>query len=255
MTLLKAGGAAFFSAACITALNEAGFEMGEFGSYDSVLKYLQECRLRRMRDEFPVQYAALSPRQRLSKAADRPVASRREWQLGEPTRLPENGNPNSGAMNPLAFQSGHTVQNATQQTMRGHECSNVVTGHSDGGFPCQAHQGMATDPRSIHGQGSMEEFDDATRGGQVPARDASGNPVNYAGLEPPESARQCQTDAEGRAVNVLERTRETSQAHGKNQDQATRHNPSTPAGTSPVSTLPGTSGGTAQNGLVDADEG
>lgn len=102
---LLAGGAGIFSADCVKALARAGFEPGDFGSYNHVKQRIREAK-RRVRDAKP---------------------GAKPGQPGAPS-----------AHDRLLAQStnGHLQQNALFQRKRGDNCQNEKPGPGGPGAPC-----------------------------------------------------------------------------------------------------------------------
>lgn len=191
VNFLQAGGAAFFSARCITLLTNMGYEMAEFTSYDSLCEYLTECRARRAGASKP---SGMS-QQRFDELQAEGPRSRREFQLGEPTNIP-----GTRVRNPLAFQAGHTMMNSTQQSQRGNPCSNVVDGHREGLYPCMPHQGPVTVDGQTHNTVTALEYNQALANGATEGG-------AYANLPPAEGAAQAERDARKRINAVTQKQR------------------------------------------------
>jgi hypothetical protein len=130
---LKAGGLSFFSDRCIELLAKFGYEPEDFGSYDHVKERLSEAR-RKVADADAGKPGATIP-------------TEREKQLGKPMDDPDH------------YESGHLGMNTCMQGKRGDPCSNFVSGHDDGMYPCMPHQGSATDPGSEHNRWTAAELD------------------------------------------------------------------------------------------------
>lgn len=232
--LLKAGGNAFFSAACIALLSQLGYNMEEFGTHESVLNYLRRCRQRR--------------REGRTRSTGRTA---REHQLGAPWFVPGSDPPRR---NPASFESGHLMMNGTQQGRRGDACSNLTDGHDDSLYPCMPHQGPAGIQGTVHNENTAMEYNQAGANGAQPNG-------NYANASSSQAAHaQCQQDCQSRIDHVVGRRRdELGQPQGQAANQGSDANDPNPNGAAAAgaagSAAPGSGAmpGTNADGKVDGN--
>jgi hypothetical protein len=143
VAFLNKGGLSFFSDNCIEQLAKYGYEPEDFGSYDHVAE-----RLRSAREKCADPDAG--------KPGHPPAPTDRERELGKPMGDKDH------------YESGHLGMNTCMQGKRGDPCSNFVSGHDDGLYPCMPHQGSATDPGSEHNVWTAAELDVTSQAGKNP---------------------------------------------------------------------------------------
>lgn len=141
ISFLKSGGADIFSARCVQALADAGYEPEDFGSYDYVAKRIAAAQRKCERWDEAQEYGETLPPEDEPTERDRWLAR---------------------------CQAGHLGQNACYQTERGNPCSNVLPGHDDGLYPCMPMEGSARVPGTEHNLWSIDEVDQPAARGLTP---------------------------------------------------------------------------------------
>jgi hypothetical protein len=231
INLLKAGGTAFFSAACVAALAKCGYSPADFGTYDGVRSSITDAQK---------QVSDL-------QAAGQPV----------PPELQQRAN----------SQSGHIGMNTLRQRQRGNPCSNVVDGYYANQAACMPHEGGAFGqdgrPRmdTEHGRYTAEELASPDRRGLTRENPPTYSPATgriepngTAGASPTGSsvypAGQMREDERARIRSLLERRAEEQQRRTEASGQGAGQGGAAPgpaAGTGPASG--------AQGGAVGASDG
>ncbi|MFK7989804.1 MAG: hypothetical protein AB8I08_27545 [Sandaracinaceae bacterium] len=207
-TLLLAGGAGFFDAACVAALAKCGYDPEDFGTYDDVYKRIREKRaVCDLHDDFhrdpqgPPPGISDSQRERRERALEEHLGPHPRQQ---PAAAPPV--PTAEDRRTADSQSGHLSQNAAHQGVRGDPCSNPPScrqtyvpparrGTSGarplaaGGFrtntmqqgcngtpgymsddaPCMPHQGRSGTPGTGHNFVTCQECDAANNNGDANA--------------------------------------------------------------------------------------
>ncbi len=137
---LQGGAGAMFSAACVAALVNAGYDPNDFGSYDYV-----DDRISKARDRVNLHNdhrygvpSTLPPKQR-----DARQAALDKWRAANPPPArPPAPSPHDRTL--AGCQSGHLVMNSSYQRERENPCTSVVDGFEDNLAPCMPHEGRTS---------------------------------------------------------------------------------------------------------------
>ncbi len=145
VNFLKGGAAGMFSAACIKAIQKAGLQPEDFGSYDYVGKRLHEKRQKcNLADDYKNGVPKNIPKAE-QKARRKRLA---EWKKDNPGKAPPQ--PTEHDRRLAESQAGHLTMNSTYQRERGNPCTSMVDGYEDNLAPCMPHHGSTATAGSEH---------------------------------------------------------------------------------------------------------
>ena len=206
VNFLKGGGNAVFSTDCINLLSDVGFSPDDFGTHNALSERQKALRARAKR----VLDASRENQERHGGPLTGAAAARRE------TAQRQND-----------VEIAHMGQNGAKQRQRGNPCSNMVTGHDEGEYPCVRLGGPAfgkggtIDESTEHGHQSANEVKQARAGDPPRKVDASQKGEKRKDGTPPDAksvypADQMAKDERARCQDVC---KERAKRSGKTGSQ------------------------------------